>query len=156
MPFLRSEASLALALDPDPPATARFLNLSCGYFLANIFSRACKPFASEPLAHQVNTPTSPPAPPALGVDEDVADPWLPSSLVVVELQPARTSIDAVAKAAIFFAYIPNLRVVRSDRRLPAPMPQSRSVPAGRRCPAQEVCHKNVNDVQKRVRCELLR
>ena len=108
------------------------------------------------VAQQVQIDSAASAPLALGVDEDIVDPWFPSSLVDVELQPARTSIDAVAKAAIFFAYIPNLRVVRSDRLLPARMPQSRSVSAGRRCPAQEVCHKNVNDVQKRVRCELLR
>lgn len=67
----RSEASLAFALEPLPPATARFTNVFFGYFVLNRAIRASRPSFSDPSAHHVKTPTSPPAPPAAA--EDAAD-----------------------------------------------------------------------------------
>ena len=47
------------------------MKLSLGYFSLNSASSASRPFFSDPAAHQVKTPTSPPAPPAFVACDDV-------------------------------------------------------------------------------------
>ncbi|AOH45959.1 hypothetical protein E5345_01760 [Propionibacterium sp. NM47_B9-13] len=57
----------------------------------------------------------------MAIDRERVDEGLREDRLTTKL------LDAAARAEIFLAYIPNLRVVRSDRRLRALMPQSRPV-----------------------------
>jgi hypothetical protein len=71
--------------------------LSFGYFSPKILTSASRPSFSEPSAHQVKTPTTPPAPPAYALSPEPASAdvvsaaldwlelWLPASLLPAPL-----------------------------------------------------------------------